>query len=250
MISKNKQKYITALQQKKYRTEYGVFLVEGGKSVLEVLDSVYEVEELIGTRFFLEENVKGLKNRSFSIEEASAEELTKVGTLQENHTALAIVKTRPNEVQYAETNEWVLVLDDLRDPGNLGAIVRVADWYGIGKIVASPSTVEFYNPKVIMASMGSFTRVNVAYTPLPQYLEKVDKKCVFGTFLEGQNIHNIHKHTQGGYVIIGNEAKGISAEIAGFVGHRLTIPRWGKAESLNASIATAIVLDNLRKTEC
>jgi TrmH family RNA methyltransferase len=140
-------------------------------------------------------------------------------------------------------DEFALVLDDIRDPGNLGTIIRTADWFGIHKIIASEETADFYNPKVIHATMGSFCRVLVYYTALPHYLNDTQLP-VYGAFLDGVDVHQL-KFPNAGLVVIGNEAQGISKEVERSVSHRITIPKKGGAESLNASIATAIILDTI-----
>jgi TrmH family RNA methyltransferase len=150
---------------------------------------------------------------------------------------------RANQEAPVNPNEFVIVLDDIRDPGNLGTIIRTADWYGIHSIVASEETTDFYNPKVIASTMGSFCRVNVFYTDLSSYLS-AQKGPVYGTFLNGKDVHALGEKP-GGFIVIGNESNGISPAVEKLVTHRITIPRRGGAESLNAAIATAIVLDNL-----
>lgn len=156
MFSKQQQKYVQSLQIKKYRQEHQRFLVEGAKSVQELLKSDLETELLLCTSKFFIENEKILKK--ISVEQISQTELEKLGTLQSNDAALAVVKMRENKPIIADADEFVLVLDDIRDPGNLGTILRIADWYGIKKVICSETTVDFYNPKVVSASMGSFTR--------------------------------------------------------------------------------------------
>ncbi|MFM7487408.1 MAG: RNA methyltransferase, partial [Cytophagales bacterium] len=140
-------------------------------------------------------------------------------------------------------DEFALVLDDIRDPGNLGTIIRTADWYGIKKIIASEETADFYNPKVIHATMGSFCRVQIFYTSLLQYLSDASQP-VYGAFLDGDNVHDID-FSKSGLLVIGNEAQGISKVVENKVTQRITIPKRGGAESLNASVATAILLDNV-----
>jgi TrmH family RNA methyltransferase len=137
-------------------------------------------------------------------------------------------------------------LDDIRDPGNLGTIIRTADWYGIGKVVASPETADFYNPKVISATMGSFTRTEIYYTELTDFLSKA-KHPVYGAYLEGQNVHEV-EFQPAGLILIGSESHGIAPGLRKFVSTEVTIPRFGKAESLNAAIATAVICDNLRRS--
>lgn len=248
MLSKNVLKYLTSLQQKKYRQEYGAFLVEGAKSVLELLASDFEVEMVVATDKFYKENTRSLEKQPFRVEIATPDELVRAGTLQSNDAALAVVKTKSNDFLYAEEGEYVLVLDDIRDPGNLGTMIRIADWYGIRKMVCSLTTTDWYNPKVVAASKGSFTRVQGFYTDLGAYFEGrlASEVSVYGTFLEGKNIHQI-TFAKTGYIVMGNESNGIGSEVEKFVTDKVTIPRFGEAESLNVGIATAIVLDNWRR---
>lgn len=246
-LSKNEVKYINALQIKKYRQEYGSFLVEGSKSVLELLDSDFEIEFIAATETFLKDNEKQFIQSGISIKTTSQDTLSKIGTLQTNDSCLAVVKTKENAFLCAEANEIVLVLDDIRDPGNLGTIIRIADWYGLSKIICSNSTTDWYNPKVIAASKGSFTRVSSFYTDLPDFFRQTKPQTVFGTFLNGQNIHQLKIKNPEGYVVMGNESNGISEDVEPFITQKITIPRFGKAESLNVGIATAIVLDNLHR---
>ncbi len=247
MFSKQQQKYVQSLQIKKYRQEHQRFLVEGAKSVVELLNADFEIELVLGTERFLIENEKKLKKISF--EQISQTELEKLGTLQSNDAALAVVKMRENKYLSANENEFVLVLDDIRDPGNLGTIIRIADWYGIKKIICSENTVEFYNPKVIAASMGPFTRINIYYSDLLAFFSKNKQNAsILGTFLNSENVHKIDFPTKG-YIVLGNESNGINAEVERFITKKITIPRFGHAESLNVGIATAVVLDNLRRRE-
>ena len=248
MLSKNVLKYLTSLQQKKYRQEYGAFLVEGAKSVLELLASDFEVEMVVATDKFYKENTRSLEKQPFRVEIATPDELVRAGTLQSNDAALAVVKTKSNDFLYAEEGEYVLVLDDIRDPGNLGTMIRIADWYGIRKMVCSLTTTDWYNPKVLAANNSYFTRVQGFYTDLGAYFEGrlASEVSVYGTFLEGKNIHQI-TFAKTGYIVMGNESNGIGSEVEKFVTDQITIPRFGEAESLNVGIATAIVLDNWRR---
>ncbi len=246
MFSKQQQKYVQSLQIKKYRQEHLAFLVEGAKSVLELMDSEFEIELLLCTSKFFDENEKKLKK--ISIEQISQTELEKISTLQSNDSAVAVVKMKPNTHLQATEKEFVLVLDDIRDPGNLGTILRIADWYGIKKVICSDTTVDFYNPKVIAASMGSFTRIQAFYTSLKDYFEEISikKTPVIGTFLNHDNLHQF-SFPEAGYIVLGNESNGIGETVEKFVTNKVTIPRFGHAESLNVGIATAIVLDNLMR---
>ncbi len=177
---------------------------------------------------------------------ASGRELEGLGEFQSNDTVLAIARMRPNHQSLVDADEFALVLDDIRDPGNLGTIIRTADWFGISRIIASEETADFYNPKVISASMGSFVRTEVFYTDLQHYLAQTNSHRVYGAFLNGRDVHGVD-FRNGGLIVIGNESRGISPEVEKFVTDRITIPRYGRAESLNAAIATAIICDNIRR---
>jgi TrmH family RNA methyltransferase len=243
MITKNQIKYINSLQQKKFRLEHQSFVVEGAKSVIELLKSDFEIELLFVTKSFFEENKTHLQNLSIQPELTDANELEKAGSFSSNNAALAVVKTKDNTELLVGDTEFALILDDIRDPGNLGTIIRIADWYGITKIICSTTTVDVYNPKVISSTMGSFSRVSLYYTDLEMFI-KNQSGNIYGTLLDGENIHQT-KFTSSGYIIIGNEANGITEEITKLITHKITIPRFGGAESLNAGIATAVVLDNV-----
>ncbi|WP_323325407.1 TrmH family RNA methyltransferase [Arcicella gelida] len=245
MLSKNQIKYINSLQQKKFRQEHQSFIVEGAKSVLELIQSDFEVELLFVTDDFYKENESLLEKQPIRPEIVTQAELERVGSFSSNNAALATVKTKENQEIFAQENEYVLILDDIRDPGNLGTIIRVADWYGIKKIVCSKETVDFYSPKVISSTMGSFTRVAIYYTDLQTFLSE-NKLKVYGTFLDSANVHET-VFAEAGYIVIGNEANGISEGVERLVTDKITIPRFGAAESLNAGIATAVICDNLRR---
>jgi RNA methyltransferase, TrmH family len=245
MITKNQIKYINSLQQKKFRVENESFVVEGAKSVLELLKSDFSIELLLVTQAFFDENEEILNSSTIQTEIVQAQDLEKAGSFSTNNAALAVVKTKGNDELLVQEGEFAIILDDIRDPGNLGTIIRVADWYGIHKIICSVSTVDFYNPKVISATMGSFTRTNLYYVDLEPFITKQSVN-IYGTLLNGNNIHQTEFATTG-YIIIGNEANGISPSVEKLITHKITIPKFGQAESLNAGIATAIVLDNLRR---
>jgi TrmH family RNA methyltransferase len=242
MLSKANVKYIKSLQVKKYRKQEQCFIVEGAKSVLELLNSDFEVLMLFGTQDFLK-NVSVPSN--VELNEVTEKELDSLGEFQTNNAALAVAKFKDNSDLDISANEFGLVLDDIRDPGNLGTIIRTADWYGISKIIASTETADFYNPKVISATMGSFTRVNLFYTSLDEYLSKTKLK-VYGAYLGGKNVHDVDFGGTG-LIVIGNESRGINPSLEKFISDKITIPRYGQAESLNAAIATAIICDNLRR---
>ena len=250
MLSTNQRKYIQSLHQKKYRQQHGAFLVEGAKSVQEVLDSDFTIDVLVATEAFCKENAVLTDHQRLPIEIVSATELERIGTLESNNAALAVVRTKENLPLVADSDEIVLVLDDIRDPGNLGTILRIADWYGIRKLICSETTADVYNPKVISASKGSFTRVSWWYGDLVNFFTQQKsanaEKSVYGAFLGGDDVHQT-KFEVSGYLVMGNESNGIRPELASFVTQKITIPRYGGAESLNVGIATAIIIDNWKR---
>ena len=243
MLSRATIKFIKSLQVKKYRKQEQCFVIEGAKSVLELLASDFELVKLIATPDFLSRIKIPAKGEVAEVDESTLETL---GEFKTNKTALAIARTKPNYPLEINADEYGLVLDDIRDPGNFGTIIRTADWYGITKIVVSPDTADLYNSKVITSTMGSFTRVRIYYTALDPYLAACNLP-VYGAFLEGRDVHEV-PFAGGGLVVIGSESHGISDVVGRFITERITIPRYGSAESLNAAIATAVICDNLRRT--
>jgi TrmH family RNA methyltransferase len=242
MLSKAKIKFIKSLQLKKYRKQEQCFVVQGSKSVQELLASDFEVLTLFATPDFLSavQAPSGVE-----VIEVSEKELADLSEFQTNDAALAIARTRNNDAVVIHPNEFGLVLDDIRDPGNLGTIIRTGDWFGIDKIIVSEETADFYNPKVISATMGSFARVKIFYTDLEQYLTTASIP-VYGAYLHGENVHEVN-FGQGGLILIGNESHGISPSLERYVTNKITIPQYGRAESLNAAIATAVICDNVRR---
>jgi RNA methyltransferase, TrmH family len=245
MISKSKLKFIKSLQIKKYRHQEQCFLVEGAKSVLEVLDADFNIETILLTEDFLLANESKVNASKAELIMVNEKDLVAAGSFSSNRDALAVVHMKPNNVLKPDSNNFTLVLDDLRDPGNLGAIIRIADWYGINHIIASLESADCYNPKVITASMGSFTRVQLFYTDLDSYILQ-QAIPVFGAFMEGENVHEVD-FGNAGLIVIGNEAHGISPNLEKLVSRKINIPRYGKAESLNAAVATAVICDNIRR---
>lgn len=244
MISKAKSKFIKSLKIKKYRKQEQCFVVEGRKSVAELLASDYDVVTVLGTASFL----SALRPApTIEVIEASESDLVSLGTFESNDGALAVARMKPERLLLPAEGEWMVALDDIRDPGNLGTIIRIADWYGIKKIVASLQTADRYNPKVIGASMGSFLRVDLCYADLAGYLDQINIPVV-GAFLQGESVHGT-SFDKTGILVIGNESHGISEAVAARVTLRVTIPAYGGAESLNAATATAVILDNLRRLQ-
>jgi TrmH family RNA methyltransferase len=241
MLSKAKTKLIKSLQVKKYRKQEQSFLVEGRKGVEELLKSDFTVTTICATRSFIDNH----QLEEIDVIEATPAELEAAGSVETNDSVLAIARMKDNVSPSISSNEYALVLDDIRDPGNLGTIIRTADWYGVRHIIASEETADFYNPKVIRSTMGSFCRVSVFYTSLETFLSGVNV-MVYGAFLGGSDVHQL-KFAPGGLIVVGNESNGISPDVGKFVTQKITIPKFGHAESLNASMATGIILDNLRR---
>jgi RNA methyltransferase, TrmH family len=251
-------KRIKELTDKKHRSETGLFLVEGYKNIEELLDSDFELVHIVGTRPFLNVisdriNAYGERtSKKVTVQEVKEEELVKIGTLLSNNAGIAVArqKTAPTlEALLTEAeHNIVVVLDDIRDPGNFGTIMRTSDWYGVTHIAASPTTTDLYNPKVIAASMGSFTRMQVTYISLEEFLEAAQAKSIpiIAADLTGENAHTATLPSQG-ILLMGSESHGVSKESLARATHQVMIPRFGKAESLNVGTATAILLDTLRR---
>lgn len=243
MLSKAAVKYINSMQQKKYRYLHQVFLVEGAKSVKELLASDFEIEKIYLTEDFLFKNTE-IKTKNVSYELIAEKDLVKAGTYATNNAALAIARMKPPVTWVPTPATLTLALDDIRDPGNLGTIIRIADWYGVTRILCSDTCADFYNPKVIAATMGSFTRVIPYYVDLPAYLQKLPPSFpIYGASLQGRSIHQMQLKPEG-ILVMGNEAHGIRPEVEQQLRVLVKIPRFGRAESLNVANATGIILDN------
>lgn len=241
MLSKRLIKYFKSLQLKKYRRQERKFLVEGAKGVTELLKSGLEVEFLLLTADFKRELESVLTLRGELIE-VSEKELVQAGTFQSNNAGLAIACMPDESSLTIGEEELVIALDDIRDPGNLGTIIRIADWYGIAKVICSKECADVFNPKVVNASMGSFTRVQVWYEELSDFLSKTNQ-TVYGALLAGENIYQSDLKPAG-ILLMGNESKGIQPDLIPLITQPVHIPRRGGAESLNVSVATAVILDN------
>ena len=240
MVSKNQIKRITSLLQKKYRKQEQLFFVEGVKGVQELLDSNFELVELFTTN---SELFSVDKSKVCAITEP---ELQKISALTTPNTCLALFKI-PAAVSFEEKG-LLVALDDVRDPGNLGTIIRLCDWFGIKTLFCSEESVDVYNPKVVQATMGSISRVNIVYGNLEHLLSET-KLPVFGTFMNGKNIYNETLPNEG-IIVMGNEANGISKAIENLVSERIAIPRFGDlqaTESLNVATATAIILSEFKR---
>jgi TrmH family RNA methyltransferase len=237
MLSKSHLKLIQNLRSKKQRIKNGLFIAEGEKIIQEVLASNVKVKTIFSTDGHLFENNQLYPDQLVEIDELTLKEIS---SLISPSKALGIFEIPKIEF---DTSIIELCLDEIQDPGNLGTIIRIADWYGITKIHCKKGTVDLYNPKVIQASMGSFMRVQVNYLDdLADFLSNQNKP-IFGAFMDGENLHELSIPKEA-LIVIGNEGNGISSEVEQHCSHKITIPRFGEAESLNAGIATAIILDN------
>lgn len=240
MVSKNQIKVIASLQQKKYRALHQMFVAEGQKVIQELLDADFELVQLLVTEAIFE-SVSASKRTLLTVAE-----LQKISALNAANNCLAVFKI-PAPKPLTEKG-LVLALDDIRDPGNLGTILRICDWYGIAQLVCSTQTVDLYNPKVVQATMGSIARVQVHYLDLEDFLSQTSLP-IYGTFMDGKNIY---KETlpEEAIIVLGNEANGISPSIEKIAKNKIAIPRFGslqQTESLNVASAAAIVVSEFRR---
>jgi len=239
-ISKNQLKLITSLSQKKYRQKHDLFIAEGIKVLNELLNSTFEIETLFCTNDF---ETAISENKVVRISET---ELKRVSTLKSPNKALGIFKI-PKE-KAVQNSGLTIALDAINDPGNLGTIIRLCDWFGVTQLVCSKDTVDCYNQKVVQASMGSLTRVSIHYTDLENYITKSNLDT-FIADMAGENVYKT-KLPKEGILIMGNEANGVSEEIKSLLQYKISIPRFGETqetESLNVATATAILLSEFKR---
>lgn len=240
-LSKNKIKWIRSLQLKKNRDDLGLFLVEGEKMVAEALRDFPEmVEEVYSTTDFT------FPKFNKKVEIITETELSQISALKTPNKSLAILK-KLNNKESVKSKGLILALDGVQDPGNIGTILRTADWFGIDTVVCSEDTADIYNPKVIQASMGSMLRMNVIYTSLENYLATCELP-IFGALLEGENVYG-RSLEKIGVLVMGNEGKGIRPNIKTYINTPIHIPGFGKAESLNVAVATGILLSEFKRRE-
>ncbi len=245
MISRNLIKLVRSLEQKKARTAERLFVAEGPKAVGDLMRTAEPVE-LLATREWME------RNPGANATVATPEELRRASLLQHPQQVIALFplpeERKPDPKEAA--GKLCLALDGVQDPGNVGTIIRVADWFGIDTIVCSPDTADTYNPKVVQATMGSIARVQVCRANLPElFSRRPDGTPVYGTLLDGSDIY-AEKLARNGYIVMGNEGRGLSPEVRKCVTHRLLIPCFAAAhgaDSLNVAIATAVVCSEFRR---
>jgi RNA methyltransferase, TrmH family len=246
MISKATIKYIQSLQHKKVRDEHNSFFAEGPKVVAELLEgNIFECEAVYCTQIGYDGLDKKLVSRlAEKISIVQEFELAKISALTFANNVLAIFQKKivPNSINIA--NSLTLVLDDIQDPGNLGTIIRIADWFAVKTIFCSAATADCYNPKVVQSTMASLGRVHIVYGDVKEMLQKHSNIKKYAAVLGGKNIVSVGKIKEG-IIIIGNESKGISTEIIAMADEQITIERIGEAESLNAGVAAGIILFSL-----
>ena len=240
MVGKSQIKFIKSLQQKKYRSRHKMFIAEGKKTVKELLMSDYKEHAIYATDLDI------FSDLAVEVIHITASDLKKMSGLKNPDTVLAVFHY--SEAATIDYKDWVLALDGISDPGNFGTIIRLCDWFGIRHILCSQDTVDCYNPKVLQATMGSIARVNIIYADLKKQLEDCPLP-VYGAFMQGSSVYN-STLAEAGVLVMGNEANGITELIESRVDSRLSIPQYGhrKTESLNVGTATAILLNEIRRT--
>lgn len=246
-LSKNRIKYIHSLELKKNRKADKVFLAEGPKLVGDLLEYL-PCQFLIATSEWLSKNTHLRVN---DVTEVSEEELSRASLLKTPQQVLAVFQQPDEEWDVSVINRSLcLALDDVQDPGNLGTIIRLADWFGIEHIFCSPNTVDIYNPKTVQATMGGIARVKLHYTPLPELISSLEDIPVYGTFLDGENMYT-QSLSSCGLIVMGNEGNGIGKEVEQLINRKLYIPNYPAnretSESLNVAIATAVVCAEFRR---
>ena len=241
MVSDKQIKIIKSLKLKKNRIKHNLFVAEGDKTILELITSGFNINSL----YSINRQIDGVKN---SVIQLSKPELNKISNLSNPKNSLGVFEIpKPKKINY---NKLIIGLDNISDPGNLGTIIRLCDWFGVEDLICSFDTVDCYNPKVVQASMGSISRVNITYLDLQKTLENNSLKT-YGTYMQGDSIFEIDE-IKNGVILFGNEANGINPNLSKFIDKRLSIPRFGKlkkTESLNVANALSIVLsENSRKS--
>ncbi len=240
-MTKNDIQFIRTLHDKSGRIEHGLFVAEGEKLISEILNSPLTIKSIYTTN----DNLYGER-----AERVSPKEMERISTLKSANNSVAVVEIP----QYSLNKEsikkrLILALDEVQNPGNLGTIIRLADWFGIEDIICSPNCADLYNPKVVQATMGAITRVRVHYTPLVEFLEGCGM-TIYGAMLGGENIYS-HSLSQSGVIVMGNEGRGVSAEVTALLNERLYIPPFpadcATSESLNVAVSTAIICSEFRR---
>ena len=243
MLVKQKLKYIQTLGQKKFRQQERLFIAEGPKLVKELLETdASMLKEVFAVKEWIDDNEK-IAGKT-AITAITETELERISQLTTPNKVLAIVRQFDEDNLITAKGKITLALDGIQDPGNLGTIIRTSDWFGINQIVCSPDSADMYNPKVVQATMGSIARVKVLYSNLQDWLTEQEDVSIYAATLEGEDVTTVKKIKEG-IIIFGNESKGISPGVLQLANIKLTIPKKGKAESLNAAVAAGIILSGL-----
>lgn len=246
MLTRNTIKWVKSLQQKKFRNEFGLFVAEGSKLVDELISSNFKIEEIFHTEQYVVTNVNCQENT------VSQSEMERISGLVTPSPVLAVVRVPSYTLEVDPSKELVLALDTIQDPGNMGTIIRIADWFGIDNIVCSHGCTDAFAPKAIQATMGSIAHVKVHYTDLITWLNTHNRNCpIFGACMDGEDIYRAKKE-HAGIIVMGNEGNGISPAVDKLITHRIHIPTFAKGrqkvESLNVAMATAIILSEFKRT--
>jgi TrmH family RNA methyltransferase len=252
MLSKNRIKELQSLSQKKFRNANLSFLAEGDKIILELINSKFPIQELICTEKWLAEKGRGLSsNNTITISIADEFQLEKISSLSTPSEVIALCKFPKKELTIDVKNKFTLFIDAVRDPGNLGTLIRLADWFGVSQIVASEDTVDWTNPKVIQSSMGSFIRLQPNYVNSSLFFSSIDESVeIYAADLTGKNVYDTELNSNG-ILIVSSESHGLSPDLEAFVKQKIHIPKFSEqlssAESLNVATATAILLSEFKR---
>lgn len=239
MLSKAQNKHIRSLSQQKYRNAEKLFIAEGDKIAREWLHSYYSIKMIVALESWIASHLEAIERHpEAEVVIVNDDELSKVSQLQTPNKVLLVVHT-PKPHDAPPINEWTIILDGLQDPGNMGSIIRIADWFGINHIVSTNNTVDAHHPKVVQAAMGSHLRIKFYEANLTTYLSTLQMP-ILAAMLEGTNVYEANQFSAAA-LVIGNEGKGVGDEIIKLATHRITIPRVGGAESLNAAVSTGIL---------
>lgn len=243
-LSKQQVQYINRLKQKKFRKEYQQFIAEGNKVVSELLSSDLSIKKILVTKHWLQK-YNNYQFNAIDVLICTNEEFKKISRQVQPEGIMAICQIPESKSVDLETNEWIIALDQINDPGNLGTIIRIADWWGISTLLCDTKTVDAYNPKVVQSTMGSIGRLSIIYCDLASTLNSYSG-ILYSADLEGASIYEL-EHVKPGIILIGNESHGIDQDMLTEQTKRITIPRLGEAESLNAAVACGIIVSHLVK---
>jgi len=249
-LSKNTEKYVRSLSQKKFRQLYNKFIGEGDKLVKEILSNErIKVEILLALKEWYVENEQLVKSRHLEVQIITSKELQKISQLKTPNQVLVVAEQLETSLNSEKVkSDWSLYLDRIQDPGNMGTLLRIADWFDIRTIFCAPNSAEIYNPKVIQASMGAFLRVQCLEISFEDLIQQFPHLPIYATVMNGASIHDSKNHPKG-ILILGNEGQGIAPEIIAKASHRIKIPRYGNSqmESLNVAVAAGIICAVLKK---